>query len=103
MQAAATRPTAPFTVFHRSATGEGGYRCQTCGSFRADTFPQQTDAFAVALQHLSICRSLLRHRPVEGVAILDGKAHGVVLRDGFMLMTLDTVFATGSNAVRLIA
>lgn len=98
-----TRGTAPFTVFYRTQTGEGGYVCQTCNARRHDVFPVVADAFAVAAQHLNLCRAALRHRPVEGQAFLDGTTHAVVLRDGIMVLALHTVFAAGPNPMRVIA
>jgi hypothetical protein len=103
MQTISSRPTAPFTIFYRTATGDGGYTCQTCGARRHDAFPRASDAFAVASQHLNVCRGALRNRPVEGVAILDGSTHGVVLRDGVMILALHTVFASNGSAVRVVA
>ncbi|HEV7764971.1 MAG TPA: hypothetical protein VGQ76_08225 [Thermoanaerobaculia bacterium] len=98
-----TRPTAPFTIFYRTMTAEGGYVCETCGVRRHDAFARASDAFAVASQHLNLCRGALRNRPVEGLAILDGSTHGVVLRDGVMLLMLHTVFANNGDAVRVVA
>jgi hypothetical protein len=103
MEMLRSRPTSPFTIFHRTVTGEGGYICETCGTRRHDTFRRASDAFAVATQHLNLCRGALRNRPVEGLAILDGAMHGVILRDGLMIVALPTVFATGSSAGRVVA
>ncbi len=97
------RPSAPFTIFYRTATGEGGFTCQTCGARRHDAFPRASDAFAVAAQHLNVCRAALSHRPVEGIAIIDGTLQVAVLRDGVMVLTVDTVFHSESRAVRVIA
>jgi hypothetical protein len=80
----AARPTAPFTVFYRTATGEGVFICRSCAVHRSDIFPRAADAFAVAAQHLNLCRAGLRHRPVEGSAIIDGVTHAAVLREGIM-------------------
>ena len=96
------RDTAPFTIFYRTVTGEGGYTCQTCGARRHDTFPRVSDAFAVAAQHLNVCRAALSHRPVEGTAIIDGALQIVVLRDGVMVLTVDTVMKSDSRAVRVV-
>ena len=96
------RDTAPFTIFYRTVTGEGGYTCQTCGARRHDTFPRVSDAFAVAAQHLNVCRAALSHRPVEGTAIVDGALQIVVLRDGVMVLTVDTVMKSDSRAVRVV-
>jgi len=98
-----SRETAPFTIFYRTASGEGGYSCETCGARRHDRFPRASDAFAVAAQHLNLCRALLSHRPVEGIAIVDGALQTVILRDGIMVLTVDTVFKSDSPAVRVIA
>jgi hypothetical protein len=95
------RPTAPFTVFYRAASGEGGFACRTCAARRHGNFDRVSDVFAVATQHLNLCRVALRGRPLEGVAILDGAAHGLVLREGLMIVALPTVF--DGRAVRLIA
>jgi hypothetical protein len=103
MELISSRPTAPFTIFHRSMTGEGGYSCETCRSRRHGTFVRASDTFAIAAQHLNLCRGALRNRPIEGVAILDGTTHGVVLRDGVMVLALHTVFATSGSAVRVVA
>jgi len=102
MELLSSRPTAPFTIFHRSMTGEGGYSCETCGTRRHGTFLRSSDPFAIAAQHLNLCRGALRNRPVEGLAILDGTSHGVVLRDGVMILALHTVFASGHSAVRVV-
>lgn len=98
-----TRPTAPFTIFYRTLRGEGGYSCETCGARRHDVFLRASDAFAVAAQHLNLCRGALRNRPVEGLAIIDGSTHGVVLREGVMILALHTVFASSGSAVRVVA
>ena len=98
-----SRETAPFTIFYRTNTGEGGYSCETCGARRHDNFPRASDAFAVAAQHLNLCRAALSHRPVEGSAIVDGALQTVILRDGIMVLTVDTVFKSDSPAVRVIA
>lgn len=90
------RDTAAFTIFFRHLSGEGGYACGKCGERRHDTFPRLSDVFAVTNQHLSICRASLRHRPVEGTAIVDGRAYAVVLREGLMLLALPTVFREAS-------
>ena len=97
------RDSAPFTIFYRTVSGEGGFTCQSCGARRHDTFPRVIDAFAVAAQHLNVCRAALSHRPVEGIAIIDGALQVVVLRDGVMVLTVDTVFKSDSRAVRVIA
>jgi len=97
------RDTAPFTIFYRTVSGEGGFTCQTCGIRRHDTFPRVTDAFAVAAQHLNVCRAALSHRPVEGTAIVDGVMRAVVLRDGIMVLSLETVFESVPGAARVIA
>lgn len=98
-----SRETAPFTIFYRTASGEGGYTCETCGARRHDNFPRAADAFAVAGQHLNLCRAALSHRPVEGTAIVDGALQTVILRDGIMVLTVDSVFKSASPAVRVIA
>ena len=97
------RDSAPFTIFYRTSSGEGGYTCQTCNSRRHDTFPRASDAFAVAAQHLNVCRAALSHRPVEGAAIVDGDMHAVVLRDGIMVLAMKTLFRNASSAVRVVA
>jgi len=97
------RDSAPFTIFYRTVSGEGGFTCQSCGARRHDNFPRVSDAFAVAAQHLNVCRAALSHRPVEGIAIIDGALQVVVLRDGVMVLTVDTVFKSDSRAVRVIA
>src|SRR5436305_3379284 len=96
------RDSAPFTIFYRTASGEGGYGCQTCGCRRHDRFPRVADAFAVAAQHLNLCRAALSHRPVEGAAIIDGALLIVVLRDGVMVLTVDTVMKSDSRAIRVV-
>jgi hypothetical protein len=101
--AIATRPTAPFTVFYRTATGEGGFICRLCSIHRNDVFPVVSDAFAVAAQHLNLCRAVLRHRPVEGTALIDGATHAVVLREGIMILAVDAVFNAVPFPVRVIA
>jgi len=98
-----TRETAPFTVFYRTSSGEGGYSCDTCGTRRHDTFPRVADAFAAATQHLNLCRGALAHRPLEGSAIIDGAKHGAVLREGIMILALNPVFANSEKPVRVIA
>lgn len=103
MSAMHDRPTAPFTVFHRAMTGEGGFSCRRCGVLRHGSFGRVSDAFAVATQHLLICRADLQGRLLEGTAILDGRTHAAILREGIMLVSLEPVFATGQSAVRLIA
>lgn len=103
MQDITQRPTAPFTVFYRTESGEGGYVCESCGARRHDTFPKIEDAFAVAAQHLNLCRAALQHRPVEGIALIDGEQRGVVLRNGIMVLTLEPVFGMQASAIRVIS
>lgn len=104
MNALRTRPTAPFTIFYRTLSADGGYACHTCSARRHDTFPRASDVFAVAAQHLNLCRAALRHRPVEGTAIIDGVTHGVVLRESILLLTLHSVFEPGGAApARVVA
>jgi hypothetical protein len=98
----ATRPTAPFTVFYRTASGEGGFICRSCALHRSDLFPRASDAFAVATQHLNLCRAAVRHRPVEGSAIIDGVMHAAVLREGIMILAVDAVFNTAPMPVRVV-
>jgi hypothetical protein len=97
------RPTAPFAIFYRSATGESCFACHACATRRHDTFASARDAFAVAAQHLNLCRGAMLHRPVEGVAFIDGREHGVVLREGFMILALPSVFETSPRPVRVVA
>lgn len=97
------RPTAPFTVFYRRLSGEGGFICDSCHERRHDAFARASDAFAVAAQHLNVCRGALQHRPVEGTAILDGKKHGVVLRNGIMILALPSVFHSAPYPARVVA
>ncbi len=99
----ATRPTAPFTVYYRMETGEGGFVCRTCSVYRNAEFARISDPFAAAAQHLNLCRAGLRHRPVEGSAIINGVTHGVVLREGIMILALDTVFRAAPLPVRVVA
>jgi hypothetical protein len=98
-----SRPTAPFTIFHRTVSADGGYTCETCGTRRHGAFPHLSDLFAIASQHLNLCRGSVRNRPVEGLAILDGVTHGVVLRDGVMILALHSVFGNTPGAVRVFA
>ena len=98
-----SRPTAPFTVYYRTATGEGGFACRACAVHRTDTFPRAADAFAVATQHLNLCRASVRHRPVEGSAIIDGTLHTVVLREGIMILAVGSVFQSAPAPMRLIS
>jgi hypothetical protein len=98
-----TRATAPFVVFYRTLTAEGGYTCETCGMRRHDSFARAADAFAAAAQHLNLCRAALRHRPIEGSAIIDGTKHAAVLRKGIMILALEPVFAAAPWPVRVIA
>src|SRR5262245_11602811 len=98
-----SRGTAPLTIFYRTVTGEGGFSCLACNVRRHDTFPRAADVFAVATQHLNICRSALSHRPVEGTALLDGNVHGVVLREGIMVLALNTVFDTSPKPARVVS
>lgn len=97
------RPTAPFTVFYRTASGEGGFICELCSARRHGTFARVNDVFAVAAQHLNVCRAAVNHRPVEGIAIVDGERHGVVLRNGIMVVSLEAVFGMNASAVRVVA
>jgi hypothetical protein len=97
------RPTAPFTIFHRTLSAEGGYTCETCGTRKHGTFSTVSEVFAMASQHLNLCRGLLRNRPVEGTAILNGVQHGVVLREGVMVLALHSVFGNDPGAVRVFA
>jgi hypothetical protein len=97
------RVTAPFTIFFRTISGEGGYGCETCRSHRHDSFRRMSDVFAVAAHHLNLCRAAMRGRPVEGAAIIDGTKYGVVLRDGVMLVAMQPAFGSCQPAVRLIA
>jgi hypothetical protein len=103
LHALTSRPTASFTIFFRTTSGEGGYLCHTCGASCADQFARIGHAFAVANQHLSLCRAAVRHRPLEGSAVIDGKKHAVVLRDGMMIVALDSVFRAGPSPMRVIA
>ena len=98
-----SRPTAPFLVFYRTATGEGGFICHCCDFHRNGIFPRLSDTFAVAAQHLNLCRAAVRHRPVEGSAIIDGTTHATVLRDGIMILAVDSVFRAAPNPVRVVA
>lgn len=102
MKAIRIRPTVPFTVFHRSDRSEGGYSCHACGIYRTGTFVRRTDVFAFALQHLRDCSSLSRYRSTEGKAILDGKAHAVVLREGYLIVAIDTVVETPGRVARRV-
>jgi hypothetical protein len=95
------RLTASYTVFYRTSTREGGYICRACGAYRHGAFEHVSDAFAVATQHLTLCRASLRQRPVEGFGILDGMPAGLVLREGLMVVALPTI--GGSRALRMIA
>lgn len=97
------RLTAPFAIFFRSATGEACFACRACEMRRHDIFASVRDAFAVAAQHLNLCRGALRHRPVEGVAVIDGREHGVVLRNGVMILALQTVFEASPCPVCVVA
>lgn len=97
------RPTAPFVIFYRTASGEGGFSCQRCSVSRSDSFSRASDVFAVAAQHLNICRSAMRHRPIEGTAIIDGRAQAAVLREGILVVSLKTVFRAGPLPVRVVA
>jgi len=99
----AQRPTAPFTVFYRTVTGEGVFICRSCAVHRSDIFPRAPDAFAVAAQHLNLCRAALRHRPVEGSAIIDGVTHAAVLREGIMILAVRPVFSAAPFPVRVVA
>ena len=99
----ASRPTAPFLVFYRTVTGEGGFSCRSCALHRNGTFPRLSDAFAIAAQHLNLCRAAVRHRPVEGSAIIDGAMHATVLREGIMILAVDTVFRAAPTPVRVVA
>jgi hypothetical protein len=103
MSAITTRGIEPFTIFYRTVTGEGGFSCQACNVRRHDVFPRAADVFAVATQHLNVCRGDLRHRPVEGTALLDGNTHGVVLREGIMILALNTVFDSAPKALRVVS
>lgn len=102
MDPVAARPTAPFLVFYRRSSGDGGYLCRACSAYRHDVFSRLADVCAVAMQHLSLCRAALRHRPIEGVAIVDGESHGLVLREGVMLIALHTVFDAKPSPVRAV-
>jgi hypothetical protein len=102
MDIVASRPTAPFTIFFRTVSGEGGFFCYTCGTRRHDNFSRVSDVFAVASQHLNLCRGALRDRPIEGTAIIDGAPQCAVLRDGFMIVTLPPLFR-GWTALRAFA
>jgi hypothetical protein len=97
------RPTAPFAIFYRSVTGESCFACHACAIRRHDTFTSVRDAFAVAAQHLTLCRGAMLHRPVEGVAFIDGREHGLVLREGFMILALPSAFETSPRLVRVVA
>lgn len=97
-----SRLTAPFTIFYRTSTGDGGFACIRCGVRRHDAFARASDAFAVATQHLNLCRAPLRHRPVEGVAILDGTTYAAVLQEGIMILALHTVFASAPHPARVV-
>lgn len=103
MESVATRPTASFTIFHRISSGDGGFTCDTCGLRRHGTFPRAADVFAVASQHLNLCRGALHNRPIEGVAIVNGTKHCAVLRNGIMIIALPTVFDHTNSAVRVVA
>jgi hypothetical protein len=98
-----SRPTAPFLVFYRSGSGEGGFRCRRCKEVRHGSFERVADVFALATQHLLVCRADRRDRVVEGTALLDGQTHTVLLRDGVMVLSLEPVFAGGQGALRVIA
>lgn len=57
-----------FTVFYRTASGDGGYTCSKCGARKHGTYPRKTDALAEAAEHMKACNV-----DSEGVAIIDGK------------------------------
>lgn len=96
------RATAPFNVFYRKATSEGGFGCETCGTRQHGVYLRASDAIAVATQHLNLCRGALRHRPIEGTAIIDGETFGAVLREGLMIVALPTVFAAAPRPIRVV-
>ena len=96
------RVTAPFTIFYRNASGEGGYVCETCREHRHDKFARMSDAFAAGTQHLNLCRGAVARRPVEGTAIIDGAKFAAVLRGGVMIVALETVFEAYGAAVRAV-
>src|SRR5258708_17084555 len=103
MDISAIRGTAPFRIFTGTMAGEGGFACHACNVRRHDAFARAADVFAVAAQHLNLCRGDLRHRPVEGVALIDGSTHGVVLREGIMILALNTVFEAAPRPARVVA
>lgn len=79
-------------VFYRIETGEGGFVCRVCALRQSGVFPRVSDTFAAAARHLNLCRSAARHASIEGIAILDGVRHAVVMRDGIMILAIDTAF-----------
>ena len=63
-----------FTIFYRTANGEGGFACDKCGTRRHGTYARKHDAFATAAEHLRACDA-----GDEGIAIVDGKTEPAVL------------------------
>ena len=90
-RARVVRPIVTFTIFYRTAIGEGGFACPLCTVFRHDNFPRVSNVFAVATHHLNLCRAAVGP-PVEGHAIIDGVTHSAELREGIMIVALDPVF-----------
>lgn len=85
------RPSsAPFTVFYRMGSGDGGFICRSCGLHESGVFARISGAFSTAAQHLDRCRAALQS-PFEGIAIVDGVRHPVVLRQGVMILAIDPV------------
>ena len=96
------RSTAPFTVFYRASSSDGGFVCRRCNVYRNDIFARLGDLCAIAAQHLNICRAEARYRPIEGTAIINGVMHAAILRDGVLVITVAVVFRPAPPRLRLV-
>lgn len=94
---------ASFTVFYRAYSGEGGYICRSCEVYRNSTFSSVVDAFALAVQHLNTCQSVVPPQPREGTAIVNGDRHPLVFHEGVMILAVNVVFrASPPSPLRLV-
>ncbi len=96
-------PVTPFTVFYRNATGEGGFVCRACRIRQRDVFPRLRDVCAVAAQHLTECQRMGGQRAIEGRAVIDGVINPIVLREGLMVLAVDSDMRVAPQRLRGVA
>lgn len=79
---------APFTVFYRIGSCNPQERQINPPSPEGGVFARISGAFSTAAQPNRCCPGL--QTPLEGIAIVDGVRHPVVLREGVMILAIDS-------------